>query len=459
VISRRVFLGAAALAAARAGAADRFVRVSPRDRRYLELSDGSPYIPLGLNLIAPPERDGLAGYAGWLDQLAANGGNYVRAWLSNPFWDVEHERSGEYDEAKARRIDSLLEMARARGIRVKMTLEHFRSIGGGSQAWADKPLHHVANGGTAESIADFFDGERSRAHFREKLAWLGKRFGERPEVFGWELWNEVNAVRGGDYLAWTEAMLPELHRRFPRNLCMQSLGSFDSSRARDAYRRHSTMPGNDIAQVHRYLDLGASLDVCKGPVDVLAADAVREVLAFEPGKPVILAESGAVEPRHSGPFKLYAADQDGTLLHDILFAPFFAGAAGPGQIWHWDAYVAKNNLWWHFGRFRDAVRGIDPAAEGFTPSMVEHDRLRVYRLTGRRTTLLWCRDTRSDWRSELDRGEAPGEVRGAIVELAAKGKVTAYDPWTGQSAALRVANGRLVLPPFRRSLVVRVSRS
>ena len=46
----------------------------------------------------------------------------------------------------------------------------------------------------------------------------------------------------------------------PRNMAMQSLGSFDSPRAVETYRRHSTMPGNDLAQVHRYLDLGASLD-------------------------------------------------------------------------------------------------------------------------------------------------------------------------------------------------------
>ena len=36
------------------------------------------------------------------------------------------------------------------------------------------------------------------------------------------------------------------------------------------------------------------------------------------------------------------------ILHDVLFAPFFAGAAGAGQIWHWDEYVDKNNLWWQF---------------------------------------------------------------------------------------------------------------
>ena len=31
-----------------------FVRVSPRDHRYLELTDGTPYIPIGLNIVAPP---------------------------------------------------------------------------------------------------------------------------------------------------------------------------------------------------------------------------------------------------------------------------------------------------------------------------------------------------------------------------------------------------------------------
>ncbi|MCX6629303.1 MAG: cellulase family glycosylhydrolase [Candidatus Solibacter sp.] len=458
-LSRRAFVLAGPLAAVPLRAADTFVRVSRRDPRYLELSDGSPYIPIGLNLIAPPGRDtatGLRVYQGWLDKLAANGGNYVRAWLSNAFWDVEHARSGEYDEQKAQLIDAMLAMARQRGIRVKLTLEHFRSIGGGPQAWADKPLHSVANGGPAASIADFFDGEKSRAQFRRKLEWFAARFGNRPEVFAWELWNEVNAVRGGGYLDWTEAMLAELHRRFPRNLCLQSLGSFDTDRVRPTYQRHSTMPGNDLAQVHRYLDLGAALDVCHGPVDVLAADAVRELLAWHPGKPVILAESGAVEPRHAGPFKLYSADKQGTLLHDILFAPFFAGAAGPGQIWHWDAYVAPNDLWWHFGRFADAVKGIDPPSENFIPSILPHPRLRVYQLRGKRTTLIWCRDTGNDWRSELERGEPPGLLTGVSVEVGKlRGRLRVYDPWPGKWSEARQSNGRVNLPDFRRSLIVR----
>jgi hypothetical protein len=99
------------------------VRVSPRDPRYLELSDGRPYIPIGLNLIAPDgtrgsgETDGLERMDEWMQQLAANGGNYIRVWLSSPFWDVEHEQAGVYDEARARRVDQMLAMAHRRHLR------------------------------------------------------------------------------------------------------------------------------------------------------------------------------------------------------------------------------------------------------------------------------------------------------------------------------------------------------
>ncbi|MGE5569908.1 MAG: cellulase family glycosylhydrolase [Rhodospirillales bacterium] len=440
-----------------------FVRVSPHDHRYLELTDGTPYVPVGLNMIAPPggsdEAEALRGMEAWLDSLSSHGGNYIRVWLSSPFWDVEHERSGVYDAEKAKRIDRLLEMCRKRGIRVKMTLEHFRSIGGGRQRWADKPLHNKANGGPAASIEDFFDGEASRAQFRRKIRWYADRYGDDPIIYGWELWNEINAVSGGDYMAWTAVMLPELQRAFPKNLVMQSLGSFDTERVRDLYRRHSRMEGNAIAQVHRYLDLGAALEVCHGPVDVLAADAIRELRSYDAGRPVILAESGAVEPKHTGPFKLYKKDRDGILLHDVLFAPFFAGAAGPGQIWHWDSYVAANNLWWQFGRFAEAIRGLDLPAEKFEPVMIEHERLRIYALKGRRTMLAWCRDSRNTWQAELERGEQPDVLRGVEVDLgaaAASGKARVYDPWTGKWSAAAVRNGKLKLPAFSRSVVIRV---
>ena len=472
-----VLIGLAALTLpasvlAGAGSPAAFVRVSPRDPRYLELSDGRPYIPIGLNLIAPDgargpgETNGLARMDEWMQQLAANQGNYLRVWLSSPFWDVEHERAGAYDEARARRVDQMLAMARRHGLRVKLTIEHFREMSDQPrQRWANKPLHLVANGGTATNMADFFNGAPSRDQFRRKLEWFAKRYGDNPTVYGWELWNEVNAVaaRQEDYLPWTEAMLAELHRLFPRNLALQSLGSYDSARVRELYCRHSVLPGNDVAQVHRYLDLGASLEVCHGPVDVLAADAVREVLACGPERPVILAESGAVEPGHTGPFKLYGEDRAGVLLHDLLFAPFFVGAAGPGQIWHWDSYVDRNQLWHHFARFAVAVADLDPPAERFQPVQLEHPRLRVYALKGERTLLLWCRDKQNTWQRELRDHQPPeplSELRLDLTELLHGREVPSagfYDPWLNRWDTLRM-NGKIaLLPSFSRSLVLRLA--
>ena len=80
------------------------------------------------------------------------------------------------------------------------------------------------------SILDGCDGE---------LARLTQRFGNRPEIFGWELWNEVNAVsaKSEAYMPWTQTMLAELHRLSPRNLAVQSLGSYDRTSSRELYRQ------------------------------------------------------------------------------------------------------------------------------------------------------------------------------------------------------------------------------
>ncbi len=439
-----------------------FVRVSPRNRRYFELTDGTPFIPIGLNIVQAPAQDpdrAMNTMEDRLSQLSANRGNLVRVWLSSEFWDVEHDRSGEYDAARAARIDKLLELCRKYRLRVKFTLEHFRHFNGPPD-WSCRPIHLKSSGGPASSIADFFDGEPSRAQFRRKIRWFAERYANRPEIFAWELWNEIDCVGGGDYTAWTEAMLAELHKAFPDNLATQSLGSFDRENKRAAYRHFSTMQGNDVAQAHRYLDLGAQLEVCRGPVDVLGADVIRELQSFHPDKPILLAESGAVEPGHSGPFRLYGKDSEGIILHDVLFAPFFAGAAGTGQIWHWDRYAAPNNLWRHFGRFAEAVKEVDPVAESFAPSMIQHERLRVYALRGRRTFLVWCRDTQNTWLSELAGGKQPEMLRHVEVDTGLPGSGTAhiYDPWSNEWSKARLSAGRITLPAFSRSIVI-VARS
>jgi hypothetical protein len=213
--------------------------------------------------------------------------------------------------------------------------------------------------------------------------------------------------------------------------------------------------------VHRYLDLGAALDVCKGPVDAMAAHAIRTLRAFELNKPIILAESGAVEPSHAGPFKLYKKDDAGIILHDVIFAPFFSGSAGTGQCWHWDQYVEDKGIWFQFRQFAEAIRGINPLIEQFKPIEFDTPRIRAYALQGKHTLLVWCRDKQNTWQTELAQGLPPQSVQHAVLDLPvstlANQAVSFYDPWTDTWTKNTLSDSRtLQLPDFKRSLVIRV---
>ncbi|MDP0498310.1 MAG: hypothetical protein Q7Q73_19125 [Verrucomicrobiota bacterium JB024] len=448
------------------------IRCSATHARYFQCGD-TTWIPVGANLCFPrfynsPE-DGLATLRRYLDALADNGGNYTRLFLGHPLFDIEANGLGCFDTGKAQQLRALLDHAHARGIRVKLTLELFRTIDPQPQAEVfpgalnfSRPLYHTANGGKFDTLDEYLQSEAGHRHFLAKLDWLIERLGDHPAAFGWELWNEMNALRSPHWPAWTDAMLPELKRRLPQRLVMQNLGSFDRDDKRVPYDRIMPLPSNDIAQVHRYLDFGAPWTICQGPVDMMMADAITELRRIAPGKPVLLSEGGAVEPNHARPWDLYAKDRDGIVMHDVLFAPFFAGSAGSGQPWHWHEYIDRNDLWWHFRRFTRAIEGIDPVREAFTPARQDTQRLRVYALRGKDTSLLWCRDTACDWQTELRDGTPPAPVTGETLKLphgngsAPPTVLDVYDPWTDAWTSTSPSNDTIALPTFTRSLVIRV---
>jgi hypothetical protein len=276
----------------------------------------------------------------------------------------------------------------------------------------------------------------------------------------------MNAMHGPQdsvFFDWNIKMLDAVKHRFPENLVMQSFGSFDNENVRPDYKKMILLPGNQVAQVHRYLDPGAKMELCHSPMDVICSSAIDEIMSYNPGKPLMLAETGAVEASHSGPSKLYPLDTAGILLHDILFAPFFSGSAGSGMCWHWESYVDKNNLWYHYGRFSEAIKGINPITERFVPSRSESGDIRIYRLKGTKTTLLWLRDKRNTWQSELKDGQPPLLNSGIKIDLKSFGirespdKIEAYDPWKNTWEKITTADMTISLPDFKRSLVVRIA--
>ncbi len=451
-----------------------FVQVSPQNHKYLQLSDGSPYIPVGPNICWPRFETDEEKVMLWMEddfrKLSENGGNYTRIFLGAPFYELEYKNAKEYDLAKARRIDRILDLASKYGIKVKFCFEHFRKLSTSPALFPgsipfDKPIYHVSNGGPLKTMNEYFSNTQGKALFIERMAFFSNRYAKNPNVFGWELWNEINAVNANDTLMfnWTKEMLAQGHKYFPNHLVMQSLGSFECPKDDPIYQQYSTIEENDLAQIHRYLNSGACMDICKGPMDILAADAVRQVLSYDPGRPVILSETGAVAYNHSGPWKLYEVDKEGVLMHDLLFAPFFSGAAAPGQSWHWDYYIEKNNLWWHFGRFNEAIKGINPITEDFQSVFYEDPSLRNHILKGKNTVLIWSRDKASDWQSELVDGKKPAKLNNLTMDLSkmdipAFSSVEFYLPWENKWMKGILDGEKVILPDFNRSIVIKLKK-
>ncbi len=448
-----------------------FVRVSKENPKYFELSDGSPYIPIGVNLCILRERNetgvleqfkkdterGLRKMEFYFKKLAENGGNYTRIWLSSDFYEIEHDKIGVYDPAVLTRIAETLALAKKYGIRIKFCMEHFRSI----SAKPSVPFFNrdVYVSDSKHSVNEYVNTDWGRDLYLNRCRAIISRFKDHPNVFAWELWNERNCMP--HCIEWTKKMLPEIHKMSPDQMVMQSLGSFDSSNALKYYPQVVNMKENDAAQVHRYLDPGAPLEICRGPMDRLGADMVTVIREMVKDKPILATEMGAVEWRHAGPSKLYDLDHEGILFHDILFVPFFAGAAGSGHCWHWYQYLEKNDLWYHIGRFSKTAAGLDPVKERFEPFQKDQDFVRIYGLHGKTQTVIWLRDQESNWKTELIEKKPAPVRKNFTLDLTKLGisnasSVVLYDPWLDREISGSIENGKLTLPDFRRSFVVKI---
>jgi len=452
-----------------------YVVVSSCDSRYFACSDGSWFCPIGLNIVGPPRYPlprgmahfdtseeyatlGCFEYRRWFRKLARAGGNYARIWLSNPYFEVETEAAGDLDLVAFARIDAVIELARQYGIRLKLCFEHFRTLEPGSPFF--KVLRHPEDGRSPSSMAEWFQEQTWRELWLRKVRAYIARYGGDPTVMAWELWNEINCCQTGNWEIqrdWTRDILREIKRMAPRQLVVNSIGSFD----RQEYQRwydDFCMDEMDFQQAHRYLDQGASWDICTLDPVAFSVDAIQRTR--RPDRPIMLAETGAVNDRHTGPFRFYRMDNRGIIFHDTTFPAFFAGAAGTGQIWHWDQYVDQKDLWGSYRPFADLVAGIQGDDEGFLPVDLSTDRAWFLGLRGNDHLLAWVRNKVDSWHAVLRDEIEPEILRDQVFDLTglgiSAGKVQLYWPWQEADGEAKIVAGRLRLPPFRYGLMVKV---
>ncbi len=467
-----------------------YVRVSERDSRYFAFSQGGSYCPIGVNLCWPvyypvakggefetgEQRAtlGVGDYERWFQSMAAAGGNYTRLWLSSPALKTETDHAGVLDLASFARLDAIVELARYYGIKLKLCLEHFRFLETGSPYHSSRISHPAFcnrlldpdDNTCPENIDEWFSEARWRQLWLRKVDAYIARYGDDPVVMAWELWNEINACKTSDWSIqreWTRAMLPEIKRRSPCNLVVNSLGSFDNENKVNKYREFH-MDEMDFQQVHRYLDQGANLEICRTDPVALSVDAVNRTRRHD--RPVILTETGGVNDNHTGRFRFYRHDHRGTLLHDVTYPAFFAGAAGSGHSWFWEHYVDPKNLWHHLHPLATLLKDVNLERENFRAVDLSTETAWVLSLAGDEHVLLWFRNKADRWDHIYRDGKQIQPVPAMPLNVAdtgvTSGKATLITAWPDEDfdgTTLAVSDGTIEIPGFRYGFLAKIPTS
>ena len=436
------------------------ITVSKTHPRYFE-KNGVTWIPISTNYLPIQNIEEAEKY---FKHFAENGGNAMRIWISTEFLEIEDQREGKYNPEKLARIEQLLQLAEKYHIYIKFTLHHLRTISNNispEASWCNS--RSLAT--KFKNVSEYVSSKKGKQSYLKRLRALAQKCQNHPYVYGWELWNEMDsAVPEAEWLPFTKEMLGKVKKLCPEQLVTQTLGSMHASYMDDYYKKLAVIPDNEFLSIHRYLDEGDKwhqYSIVKGAVSALAIDAVAMGLTFTKNdpKPVIINEIGAVNPNHAGPSSLYPKDAEGVLLHDFIFAPFFGGSAGSGNTWHWDHYIEPNQLWYHFGRFKNAIEGIDPVKEAMQPFYFKRNTVACYGLKGKTKTILWCRDLANNWKTELREGRPAQMKRDFEIPLNLINikytHYSVYDPWTDKwERHMPMYDGKALIPAFKRSIVV-----
>jgi hypothetical protein len=431
-----------------------FIRVSTRDPRYLAFDDGSPYFAVGENT-GWYDRRGSFAYDDWFGELAAQGANFGRIWMSSWTFGIEWDDTelGDYTKRldRAWQLDRVLEEAERDGIYVMLSLlNHGAFSSYFNSAWAANP-YNAALGGPLATPAQFFTDATARELFARRLRYIVARWGWSTHVQAWELWNEVDLTDGynsANIAAWHRDMVTRLRALDPFDHLISTSHAFLND-------QNVLGSGLDFTQLHFYAN-GQGGGLQNVPRTVVTRTAER--LLATGNKPVLFGELG-VDSR--GPNETRANDPEGVGIHDGLWAGVVSGGFGTAMSWWWDNLIALEPeryypMFGHVARFVDGIRWD---RERFAPAgatAVSSSRPVVaYGLRGRKRLLLWLKDDKFQW-------NAPGAVEIADATLKVDGRWCGqwYDTWTGEwLGRVELRGGAPVpVPPFQRDLALLAGR-
>lgn len=416
-----------------------FVKVSDKDRRYFAYTDSEPFMPIGINMAFPQsfavsngsefgQSDnvayiGLKQYEAWFKKASENGVNLVRIWCGHDYLSADTNEAGIFHAGQFAKLDRIIALAKKYGIKLKLTMEQFRNVGDGADgSYIGKLFNKQVcfKGRKCKSADEWLDDDVWQKAWFEKIGEYAKRYAYNDTIFAIELWNEMNCFgtvfHDTERIArWNIKAAEKLHALFPNHMIINSLGSCDWDGAKKCYAEFP-WDSFDFKQVHSYLDQGAKF----AELTHNSIEGLKKICAEQmpENMPLFVAETGAVNDCHSGPFRYYSSDDDGIIFADCVYTPLFLSCACCGNIWHWDArYVESKNLYHMYKPLKALTDGINFDEEDFTAADCSDSKAYVLALRGKKHDLYYIRNKSASWQNILRDLNAPTVIEEIALDI------------------------------------------
>ncbi|MGB9677284.1 MAG: hypothetical protein ACPLZ9_01580, partial [Candidatus Ratteibacteria bacterium] len=193
---------------------NKFIRVSNIDNRFFSYKTGEFFYPLGFNIRSPTDEryaklmrkninpdNGTFYYENIFKKMRENGINFTEVWMCPWFSALEWKENrpgyrgvAYYNLRNAWKMDKVIEFAEINNIYVQLVIiNHGQLSTWCDQEWQDNP-YNIKNGGFLKSPDEFFTDERAKKLTKNKLRYIVARWGYSPNIFSWEILNEINLV-------------------------------------------------------------------------------------------------------------------------------------------------------------------------------------------------------------------------------------------------------------------------
>jgi hypothetical protein len=324
---------------------------------YFQFDNKENFFVIGENMCWSG-KNRIFDYKKWIDDLADNGGNLIRLWMSSWATALEWKDTGLGDYSKrqdrAYDLDWIIDYAASKGVYIMLCITNHGAVSTYvNPEWNDNP-YNIKNGGPCKSTEDFFTDSTAIKFYLQKLQYINARWGYSPNIFCWEFFNEIE---------WTDFYQLNYNKIIEwQILNADYLNKIDINHhlisTSYAYFGYDSKLWNqkeiDFSQTHFYSN--------SSDFESIQVKAIREYLD-KYNKPTIVGEFGLASRRES----TTQMDPKGITFHNSIWASAVSGAYGTSMMWWWDYYLHPFGLYKFYKPLSDFINSIDYVKEDFKP--------------------------------------------------------------------------------------------